>query len=221
MLFSNKLKYNVTVSVIPNVTHPTGMSLNDTKEWFQEHVADLAYIPDDVSAHLATASASASASASSSSSSATAQPNPERPWEVAEAIVVHALEDAELEEDVVELMRTLADSVHPDRVLLPNVFTIVENVVDLMSTVFQNASLKNAFTYENTFVTIYYVVVFILSCSVCEDRTKSEVIEILKQSETVCVPLASMASKLLRNNDVYDFVSDSVGTCVTRSRFLC
>jgi acetylglutamate synthase len=190
------------------------MSLNDTKEWFQEHVADLAYIPDDVSAHLVTASASASASA-------TAQPNPERPWEVAEAIVVHALEDAELEEDVVELMRTLADSVHPDRVLLPNVFMIVENVVDLMSTVFQNASLKNAFTYENTFVTIYYVVVFILSCSVCEDRTKSEVIEILKQSEAVCVPLASMASKLLRNNDVYDFVSDSVGTCVTRSRFLC
>lgn len=174
------------------------------KTWFKKNLEHIAYIPDDLSKHIATTTLVAD----------------KDPWWLAEAIVISALENTELEKNIFELIQILERSIQND-MLLHHMFEIVERVIDVMSYIFQNPTFKNDFTTDNAFVTLYYVVVFIMCCSLGENRDKCEVLDLLKQHESIIISLASMASKLLLNNDVYEFSTDTVKTCMSRVRMLC
>jgi hypothetical protein len=117
------------------------------KTWFEEHLQHLVYIPDDLQKHLQ------------------AKPISQNdPWWLAEAIVISALDDQELESDVLELMQIMEHGVQQDS-FLHHVFDIVERLIDVMTQSFQQTSLKNAFTIDNAFITLFYVVQFTLSCA--------------------------------------------------------
>ena len=208
MVFNDNKIYSTTIKIMTTKTTTTKTikaikTIPTMKTWFEDHLQHIAYIPDDLQKHLQTKPISQN-----------------DPWWLAEAIVISALDDQTLENDVLELMQIMEDGVQQDS-FLHHVFDIVERLMDIMTQSFRNPSLKNAFTVDNAFITLFYVVQFTLSCALGEDRGKSEVLDVLKQYEKILLSLASMASKLLLNNDVYEFVSDSLDTCISRGKMLC
>lgn len=179
------------------------MNIQTMKSWLEEHLQNVVYIPEDLEAHIHTVRMS-----------------PHDPWWLAEAIVISALEDSELEGEVLELMQIMEDSVQKNT-FMNNLFDIVERVVNVMSQMFRAPALKNAFTKDNALVTIYYVVMFVFSCSLGEDRDTNEVLNVLKEYESIFLRLSQMTSKLMLNNDVYEFVTDNVESCLKAKRWLC
>ena len=177
------------------------MDLQNTKEWLNNHLQKIVHIPESLVEHLKNAP----------------QDNEHEPWWLAECIVKSTMNDEKAEGNIITLLQTIEQSVQNDT-FMENLFEIVENVIDIMSCAFKTPLLKNSFHKDNAFITVYYVVVFVMSCALGEDREDSEILDIIRHYESIILSLASMANKLLLNNEVYEFVAE---TCISRGSFLC
>ena len=180
------------------------MEIRNTKDWLDSHLGNIAYVPDDLIKHTAH----------------TSEQDNNHPWWLSEKIVRVAIEDKDMESKIVLLMQTIQQSVQ-NNTFLENSFEMIENVIDVMSCAFKTPALKNAFNKDNALVTVYYVVIFIMSCALGGDRKDNEILETIREYEKLILSLASMANKLLLNNEVYEFVVETAETCLSRGRMLC
>ena len=180
------------------------MELKNTKDWLDTHLQNITYIPQDLVKHI----------------SDTSGQDTNHPWWLAESVVKVAVEDKDMENNILLLMQTIEQSIQ-NNTFLENSFEIVEDIIDVMSCAFKTPSLKNAFNTDNAFVTVYYVIVFIMSCALGEDRKDNEILETIREYEKIILSLASLANKLLLNNEVYEFVVETAETCLSRGRILC
>lgn len=180
------------------------MPLTRTKEWLSEHLHNVAYVPDELKDHIASA----------------VDEYHTDPWWLAEAIVRTAVEDQEAEGLIVQLMQTVESAVQK-KMLMDHVCEIVEQVVDVLSYGLRMPTLKNAFNKDNALVTVYYVMMFTMSCAISEDRDDCEILAVVKTYEKIILAVASMASKLMVNNDVYEFIVETAETCLSRGKLLC
>lgn len=181
------------------------MALHIKQEWLNEHLHNVCYVPDVLKPSIAQI------------------PDDEKqndPWWLAEAIVRTAIEDEEAEAACLNVLETIEKSVQSD-CFLNNICEILSNVVELLTVGLKIPFLKNAFNKDNALVTLYYILVFVISCAVGEDRDDSEVVALVRKYENTTLMVASMATKLLVNNTVYEFVMDTTQGCVSRGRLLC
>ena len=180
------------------------MEIQTTKEWLDTHLQNITYIPQDLVKHISQAS----------------RQDTNHPWWLAERVVKVAVEDKDMESNILLLMQTIERSIQ-NKTFLEDSFEMIENVIDIMSCAFKLPSLKNAFNTENAFVTVYYVIIFIMSCALGEDRNDNEIVETIREYEKIILSVASMANKLLLNNEVYEFVVETAESCLSRGRILC
>lgn len=180
------------------------MSPQHIKNWLDNHAHHVTYIPNDLKARVDGLSAEDKSS----------------PWWLADAIVKSAIDDNEAETMVLTLLQSVEESVQAES-LMEHVCEIVENLTDIMSFAFKTPALKNAFNKDNAFITVYYLIVFIMSCAISEDRDNCEILATVRSYEKTILRVSSMAGKLLLNNDVYEFIVDAAETCLSRGRVLC
>lgn len=199
----NILIYHILIYLLLQVPLPM-LSPRHFKSWLYEHAHHVTYIPDDLKPYVDDL------------------PPDDKccPWWLAEAIVKSAIDDKEAETLVLTLLQNVKESVQAES-LMENVCEIVENIMDIMSFAFRTPALKNTFNKDNTFITVYYLIVFIMSCAISEDRDDCEILATVRGYEKIILRVSSMAGKLLLNNDAYEFIVDTGKTCMTRGRFLC
>jgi hypothetical protein len=150
------------------------------------------------------------------------------PWWLAEKIVKSALHDDTLESHTVQVLSLLGDAFHADEPkvhLMAHILELMEHTQDLLSYALQDGVLKNAFDTDTVFVTIYYVVLFLVTCvsflqetsdtpgdgTECEEvvvALSARCVAVLNELEPVCVHVAALMSKLLLNREVYEFVAE-------------
>ena len=186
-------------------TFRTNMALQIKQKWLNEHLHNVSYVPNVLKKHIEEL------------------PNDDKindPWWLAEAIVCTAIEDDEAQTACMNVMQTIEQSVQED-CLMNNICDILQDVVELLTVALKTPFLKNAFNKDNALVTMYYVLVFVISCAVGDDRDDCEVIALVRKYEKTTLTVASMASKLLVNNTVYEFVIDKTHDCLSRGRLLC
>lgn len=174
------------------------------REWCIAHIHNMAYVPDELKDHI---------------ESAVDEYHP-NPWWLAEAIVKTAVEDQEGEELIVQLLQTVESAVRKKKVM-EHVCEIVEQTVDVLSYGLRTPILKNAFNKDNALVTVYYVIVFTMSCAISEARDDCEILAVVKEHEKKILTVASMTSKLMVNNAVYEFIAETTETCLSRGMLLC
>ena len=92
-------------------------------------------------------------------------------------------------------------------------------MMDIVSYGLKTPALKNTFNKDNALVTMYYVIMLLIICAIGEDRDDSEILAFVQEYEKIMLAVASMSSKLLVNNDVYEFIMDTTQSCL--SRFWC
>lgn len=180
------------------------MSLESIKKWLGEHLHHVAYVPDDLKEHIR----------------ASTDDDHSDPWWLAEAIVKTAVDDEEAEDVVLQLLQTVEASVQK-KALMENMCEIVEHMMDVVSYGLKMPALKNTFNKDNALVTVYYVMVFVMSCAIGEDRDDCEILATVRENEKIILAVASMASKLLLNNEVYEFIVETAETCLSRGKLLC
>ena len=164
----------------------------------------MAYVPDDLKDHIR----------------ASTDEDHSDPWWLAEAIVKTAVDDEEAEGAVLQLLQTVEASVQK-KALMENMCEIVEHMMDVVSYGLKIPALKNTFSKDNALVTVYYVLVFVMSCAIGESRDDCEVLSTVRSYEKIIIAVASMASKLLVNNEVYEFIVETAETCLSRGKLLC
>lgn len=181
------------------------MALQIKQTWLNEHLHQVSYIPETMRVHIGQL------------------PDAEQsndPWWLAEMIVRTAIEDGDAEEACMNVLQTIERSVQSKN-FMDNVCEIMQDLIELLTIAFNTPMLKNAFHKDNALVTLYYVIVFVISCAVGEDRDDCEVLAIIREYETTTLKVASMASKLLVNNMVYEFVAETTEKCLSRGKLLC
>jgi hypothetical protein len=182
------------------------LSIRHFKSWLYEHAHHVTYIPDGLKPHVDDL------------------PPDDKccPWWLAEAIVKSAIDDDDKEAEtlVVTLLQNVKESVQAES-LMENVCEIVENLINILTFAFRTPALKNAFNADNAFITMYYLIVFIMSGAISEDCNDCEILATVRGYEKMNLRVSSMVGKLLLNNDVYEFIVDAGNTCMTRGRFLC
>ena len=182
------------------------MTLTSIKKWLNDHLHKMAYVPDHLKAHTA--------------SFAGEDNHTYDPWWLAEAIIKTGVDDEEAEGLVLQLLQTIESAVQKQE-LMGSVCDIVEQTTDLLSFGLRTPTLKNAFNKDNALVTVYYTIVFVMSCAISEDRDDHEILSTVRAHESTILAVATMASKLLINNDVHEFVAEAAATCLSRGRALC
>ena len=142
------------------------------------------------------------------------KPTTQTPWWLAERIVVSAFEDEALEADVVALLDLIRTAI-TEKAVLGNIFDIAERLFDVVTAVLAAPQLKNLFTEANALVTVYFTTVFVVCCAFGgrdEDGDGVDdgeaMIASIREHEGVWVRLARLATKLLLNQQVYEFVAD-------------
>lgn len=146
------------------------------------------------------------------------------PWWLAERILLHALKDATLENEVVELMTSVQRAVAAED-WWSHAFDIVDQVMDVMTYAFQNVTLMNAFDADNALATVYYMLVFVVCCAGGEggedtstseaestDTSPSSITTLLHTYSPALMRIASVVHKLLMNQEVFTFVRNGCGT---------
>lgn len=153
------------------------------------------------------------------------------PWWLAERILLHALKDATLEKEVVELMTSVQRAVAEED-WWSHAFDIVDQVMDVMTYAFQNVTLMNAFDADNALATVYYMLVFVVCCAGGDggegddggedtptseaesttDPTSSSITTLLHTYSPALMRIASVVHKLLMNREVFTFVRNGCGT---------
>jgi len=180
-----------------------------------KHLERLADVPADLAPYVHTADASAEADAQS-------------PWWLAERIVVSALEDPALEADVTALLGLVREALRADAGVLPRIFDIADRLFDVVAAVLAAPRLKNLFTEANALVTVYFTIVFVACCALGgrdEDGDGVDdaeaAVAAIRAHEGVWVRLARLATKLLLNRQVYEFVAEARDrTCACAARLL-
>lgn len=166
-----------------------------------KHLPKLTDVPADLAPYVHTADASTEADA-------------QTPWWLAERIVVSAFEDAALEADVVALLDLIRTAI-TEQAVLGNIFDIADRLFDVVTAVLAAPKLKNLFTEANALVTVYFTTVFVVCCAFGgrdEDGDGVDdgeaMVASIREHEDVWVRLARLATKLMLNQQVYEFVAD-------------
>lgn len=136
------------------------------------------------------------------------------PWWLAERIIVSAFEDASLEANILELLDLIRKAIDENDVL-SYIFDIADSLFDIVTTVLTASTLKNMFNEDNALITVYYTTVFIVCCAFSgRDKNGDGVddgeamVQSIHKYDEIWVRLARLATKLLLNQQVYEFVSD-------------
>lgn len=127
------------------------------------------------------------------------------PWKLAERIVLSLLDNPNYETKILTLLQTIQFSIN-NNTFIENSFNIVDNIFELISNILQNPTFLNSFKKDNALVTIYFTIIFLLSCARVEIR------RILKHDKTI-VQMAILCNRLLLNQQIYQFVKPCINSC--------
>jgi hypothetical protein len=189
---------------LTNITHflhtlYLKMVLTHVVPFLQTNLPKLTTVPDDLKDYVHTANADVPS---------------QSPWWLAERIVVSSLSLPQLEQDVVALLECIRKAMTEDDVFT-HLFDIADKLFDVMEVVLSEATLKNAFSEENALITVYFTTVFMVCCAYRgQDENNDGVddgeamVTAIRKYEDIWVRLARLATKLLQNRQVYEFVSD-------------
>ena len=170
--------------------------------FLNKHLESLTEIPNELKGYVHTADSGIPVDKEST-----------KPWFLAHRIVVSAIENDALQDDLTALL-TLVQSALQEKQVLRYILEIAERLFDIISVVLAEPELINLFTEENALITIYFSLIFFICCAHAKDENndgivdESTMIANIHEHEELWIRLARLANTLLLNQQIHEFVSD-------------
>ena len=134
------------------------------------------------------------------------------PWALAKRMVLGLLTDASYETQTLALLESL-HTMLTQKTFLQNAVGIADDIFQLVSRILADPQFLNAFSKENALVTLYFLIIFLMSCA------RVEIKQVLEHEDTI-VRIALFANRLLLNRQVYQF-SRGATRCMVRKCKAC